>query len=186
MLHYLNQRLTNLKKHIQKRNFSYIFKRILLPLLPQIPSRFHIEYRFLYNTFVFPQWTKFLKMPQDYSYIIVGSHGVGFVALLTFFERIKANPMPIDNLYRSTDPALLIKSYAKKHRHNLYGISLDKIYMDSHRQKILSKLKHPVPIFCIVRDPICTLRTLTHAFILPLVCDMLKNSKNINGGGGKG
>ncbi|PAF46703.1 hypothetical protein BKH46_06995 [Helicobacter sp. 12S02634-8] len=179
------QALQHLKIRIKNRDFGYICKRILWIFLPQIPDTFHIQHRFLYNIFVFPQWTKYLKVPNDYSYIIAGSHGVGFAAFIKLCEQIRANPMPLDHLYFSTDPLLLMKKHAKKHKNSLYGLSLEKAYTDPHRKHILEKLQHRVPVFCLLRDPISILRTHTHPSLLPLIAATLKAAINPNGGGGR-
>lgn len=180
--------IQKIRHHIKNKNFRYILKRLLLIFLPQIPSAFYTEQRFRYNIFVFPFWTQFLKIPTDYSYILAGSHGVGFVAFIKSFEVIQANPMSLEHLFSSLDPKLLMRNHAKNYASKVYGLTFDKAYKDKLRNKIFLRLTHKVPLFYLVRDPISIIKTHTHPSILPILAEGIKNGithkQLFEGGGG--
>lgn len=178
-------KLQNLIKRIKNKEYRYIVKRISLYFIPYIYGRFYIEYRFKYNLLVSTLWTKYLKLPKDYSYILAGSHGVGFAAFIKYFQIINANPMTLDNLFFSIDYVLLAKKYAKKYHNQIYGLSFDKAYKDKTRKNILLKFNKKVPIFMLVRDPISIIRTHTHYYILPILINGIKSNEiSLNMGGG--
>ena len=157
----MNIKIKRLFERIKNKEFGYIFRRILMWFLPHIQGNFYNNHQFTYNIFVSSHWTKFLDMPKDYSYIIAGSHGVGFVAFIKYMQNLGANPMTLDNMFARSDYVLLARKHAQNHKDKLYGLSIEKAYIDNIRKNILSKLDSKVPVFCLVRDPISIFRTQT-------------------------
>ncbi|STQ86552.1 DUF2972 domain-containing protein [Helicobacter muridarum] len=117
------------------------------------------------NLWVKPIWTQFYKMPQNYSYINIGSHGVGYAAWLEMCKVANLCPMDL-SLYHRIDFARHYVRVAKE-QSGIFGITLDKSYQDSLRKKILSKLQRKVPVFCLVRDPISVIKSFGNVFFLP-------------------
>lgn len=178
-------KIKNFIYRIKHKEYLYITKRILYIFLPHIPSIFYIHNRFIYNLFITPLWTQYLKIPQNYTYMLLGSHGVGFSAFVKFFEIIGANPMPLKNMFSSIDFVLLIRKHSKINHGKIYGLTFDKSYKDYIRINILKKFKNKVPAFCLVRDPISIIKTHTHYCILPIIIKAYKEKKILidNGGG---
>ena len=181
----MKKKIKRLIQRIKNKEFKYIIKRLSIYVLPQIKGEFYTNHQFKYNVFVSTYWTKFLNMPKDYSYIIAGSHGVGFVAFIKYMQIIKANPMTLDNMFARSDYVLLARKQAMQYKNKLYGLSIEKAYIDNTRKNILQKLDSKVPVFCLIRDPISILRTHTHYHIIPKLAYGIKTDKiTINGGGG--
>lgn len=181
----MNTKIKRLFQHIKNKEFKYIFKRILTWFLPHIQGGFYNNHQFKYNIFVSSHWTRFFSMPQDYSYIIAGSHGVGFVAFIKYMQNLGANPMTLDNMFARSDYVLLARKQAQNYKGKFYGLSIEKAYIDNTRKNILSKLNHKVPILCLVRDPISIFRTHTHNALMPkLVYGIKTNTIALNRGGG--
>ena len=174
-----HKKIKNLIFRIKNKQFLYILKRIFLPFFPHIYGMFYMENRFIYNFFISPHWTKFLKLPNDYAYILAGSHGVGFAAFIKYFEIINANPMPLNKMFSSLDSVLLYKKQARKNANKIYGITFDKSYMDNTRRNILKKFKKRVIVFCLVRDPISIIKTHTHHHVINILIDSLDEEGNL-------
>lgn len=180
----MNIKIKRLFERIKNKEFGYIFRRILMWFLPHIQGNFYNNHQFTYNIFVSSYWTRFLDMPKDYSYIIAGSHGVGFVAFIKYMQNLGANPMTLDNMFARSDYVLLARKHAQNHKDKLYGLSIEKAYIDNIRKNILSKLDSKVPVFCLVRDPISIFRTHTHNRLMPkLIYGVKTNGIVINRGG---
>ena len=169
-------KLKRLFQRIKNKEFGYIFRRISPYFLPQIRGGFYNNHQIAYNIFIFSKWSRFLNMPKDYSYIIAGSHGVGFVAFIKYMQNLGANPMPLDNMFARSDYVLLARKHAKNFKGKFYGLSIEKAYIDNTRKNILSKLDSKVPIFCLVRDPISIFRTHTHNALMPKLAYGIKNN----------
>ncbi|WP_181882212.1 DUF2972 domain-containing protein [Helicobacter aurati] len=118
------------------------------------------------NLWVKPFWTQFYKLPQNYSYINLGSHGVGYAAWLEMCRICNLAPMDL-SVYHRIDFARYYREVSKQQQGKVFGITLDKSYQDSLRIKILSKLHKKVPVFCLVRDPISVIKSHANAFFLP-------------------
>lgn len=96
-------------------------------------------------------FTNTLK-PQRYKYVMLASHGTGRNAFWHFLQACKAAPM------RKFDICIIDK-LAFFGWQKIYGIVCDRDI--SHliaTQNFLSKLTRKVPVFCLVRDPICIIR----------------------------
>lgn len=114
----MKKKIKRLIQRIKNKEFKYIIKRLSIYVLPQIKGEFYTNHQFKYNVFVSTYWTKFLNMPKDYSYIIAGSHGVGFVAFIKYMQIIKANPMTLDNMFARSDYVLLARKQAMQYKIN--------------------------------------------------------------------
>ncbi len=179
----MKNKIKKLIKRIKNREFKYIIKRLSVYILPQINGEFYANHQFGYNILVSTYWTRFLNMPKDYGYIIAGSHGVGFAAFIKYMQKINANPMTLDNMFARSDYVLLARKHAMKYKNQLYGLSIDKTYIDTTRRKCIEKLESKVPVFCLIRGPISIIRTHTHYHIILKLTYGLKTNKIIIDGG---
>ena len=160
---------------LRKKGFTAAYKNEgLLGLLVTIINRKQSWYYRLENPcwrenlWVKPWWTQFLSLPQGYSYISVGSHGVGYAAWLELCKLCGLNPTDL-SVYHRIDFARYYRKIHEKQNGVFFGLTLDRSYLDSRREKIMSRLQKRVPVFCLVRDPISVLKSHANGFFLPVL-----------------
>lgn len=101
-------------------------------------------------------------LPQDYSYIVCGFHGVGTQAFRYFLQISELSPLYWDALGSEEIESCLNnfkKDFSKYfNAQKTWGIFLDRPY-DKYTAKRLLELKRKVPYIILLRDPISMLKS---------------------------
>ncbi|WP_104697207.1 MULTISPECIES: hypothetical protein [unclassified Helicobacter] len=105
-------------------------------------------------------YTNLMPFKKRYAYILLGGHGLGLQAFMSYLDMMGAKPREIfayDLIY----PFVF--------HENFDGIVIEKTLNNSFVRQVLSTLKFRVPVYQIVRDPISVVKScynveLLHSF----------------------
>lgn len=94
--------------------------------------------------------TNYVPHRDKYHYILLGGHGLGYVAVMFYLKKIEAKPLDILS-YEIVRPFVFFR--------NFYGLTMDKAPLNDDAKAILQKCKKKVPLYQIIRDPISTIKS---------------------------
>lgn len=102
--------------------------------------------------------TNFIPHPQSYKYIILGGHGVGLTAFLHYLESIHAKPCQVLT-YEAVRPFIFWRKFHGFSKKSSDGLVFDKAPLNAYAPSIFRGLKHKVPLYQIIRDPISIIKS---------------------------